>query len=165
MAHCVKCNDTGVLNTGRSGIPCTCSSGDEALFSVAGVDGLLPGSVVKKHFTRGCPEPIVLDPRIKISSAFFSDGKKPRFMEHEGLRTNFLVIDGKFIPADPNVFDNIVPTEEEAPVPGQSNPPPPGNNNVDVEDDQSDDPYDDSYNNNFEDEDEDEDEDDNFLDN
>lgn len=153
MSNCIKCRDTGMLYTGRTYIPCSCSSGDEALFSVAGVDGLLPGSIVKKHFTRGCPEPMVLDPRIKISSAFFSDGKKPRYMEHDGLRTNYLVIDGKYIPADPNVFDNIVPTEEEAPEPEPSNPSRSGENNAEDEDD----PYDDSYNNNFEDEDEDDD--------
>jgi hypothetical protein len=125
MTTCIKCRDSGLLYTGRTYIPCTCSFGDEALFSIAGVDGLLPGSIVKKHFSRGCPEPIFLDPRIKVSSAFFSDGKKARYLEHDGLRTHYLTIDGRLVPADPNVFENIVTSPEEAPQSDQQSSPAP----------------------------------------
>ena len=41
-------------------IPCSCEAGDEALFNIAGVKGLVTGKEVKRHFQNGSPNPIEL---------------------------------------------------------------------------------------------------------
>ena len=106
---CIKCRDTGVLNSGHGQVPCSCKYGDQTLFAVAGVDGLLPGSIVKKHFVKGCPEPIKVDPNVKISSAFFSDGESAKDGTHQGLNSSYLKIDGKLVPIDAKIFTNLCP--------------------------------------------------------
>lgn len=58
MPMCQKCNNTGSIDTGNNDLPCDCSVGDTAQFNQAGVDGVITGKQVKKHFLNGSPEPI-----------------------------------------------------------------------------------------------------------
>jgi hypothetical protein len=58
MPNCTICNDTGSIDTGNNDLPCTCSTGDTALFNQAGVTGSITGQQVKRHFLNGSPKPI-----------------------------------------------------------------------------------------------------------
>ena len=58
MPKCRKCNDTGVIETGNNDLPCDCPAGDTALFNQAGVDGLVTGAEIRRHFLNSSPEPI-----------------------------------------------------------------------------------------------------------
>lgn len=55
---CELCGDTGVFETGNNDLPCHCSAGRTAKFNVAGVNGLVTGEEIEKHFYNGSPEPI-----------------------------------------------------------------------------------------------------------
>ena len=59
MAHCNKCNDTGVIETGNNDLPCSCPAGDTALFNETGVRGPITGRQVKRHFLNSSPSPIL----------------------------------------------------------------------------------------------------------
>ncbi len=58
--ECKKCGDTGVDKTGNNDLPCGCPAGRKAKFNVAGVEGLVTGEEVRKHFLNSSPEPIPL---------------------------------------------------------------------------------------------------------
>ena len=58
MAKCTRCNNTGVIDTGNNDFPCSCPAGRTAQFNVAGVNGLVTGEEVERHFFNGSPEPI-----------------------------------------------------------------------------------------------------------
>jgi hypothetical protein len=58
MAKCTICNDTGIEETGNNDLPCDCPAGDTAMFNQAGVDGLITGKQVKRHFLNNSPDPI-----------------------------------------------------------------------------------------------------------
>ncbi len=47
MANCKKCNDTGVIETGNSDVPCECPAGDTVVFS--GLNGPETGAEIKKR--------------------------------------------------------------------------------------------------------------------
>lgn len=52
---CVRCKDTGVIDTGNNDLPCDCAHGDTALFNVTGRTGLVSGLVLKTEGTRQFP--------------------------------------------------------------------------------------------------------------
>ncbi len=58
---CLECNDTGVIDTGNNDLPCECLLGALALFNVAGVDGPVTGTEIRRHFLNGSLEPIALE--------------------------------------------------------------------------------------------------------
>ncbi len=58
MPKCVKCNDTGSIDTGNNDLPCDCPAGDTALFNTTGVEGPVTGAELKRHFFNGSPESI-----------------------------------------------------------------------------------------------------------
>lgn len=58
MSKCTECNDTGVIETGNNDLPCDCSAGTTALFNHAGVEGLVTGAEIRRHFLNGSPNPI-----------------------------------------------------------------------------------------------------------
>lgn len=62
MAKCVKCGDTGVIETGNNDLPCDCPAGDTALFNTAGGDGPVTGKEMRRHFLNDSPEPILPGP-------------------------------------------------------------------------------------------------------
>lgn len=55
---CLKCNGTGVNETGNNDLPCDCPAGDTALFNIAEVTGPITGAEMKRHFLNSSPEPI-----------------------------------------------------------------------------------------------------------
>lgn len=57
--NCLKCNDTGVIETGNNDLPCDCPAGDKAKFNEAGVRGQVTGAEVKRHFLNTSPDPII----------------------------------------------------------------------------------------------------------
>ena len=60
MSKCMKCNDTGIFETGNNDLPCDCSAGDVALFNVAGVEGEVTGAEIKRYLLNNSSEPIEL---------------------------------------------------------------------------------------------------------
>ncbi len=58
MPNCLKCDDTGVIETGNNDLPCDCSAGNTAIFNDADVDGPVTGAEIKRHLLIGSPEPI-----------------------------------------------------------------------------------------------------------
>lgn len=48
--RCVRCCDTGVIETGNNDLPCDCAAGDKALFSIGGVS--LTGNDVWRSMRR-----------------------------------------------------------------------------------------------------------------
>ncbi len=52
---CVRCKDTGVIDTGNNDLPCDCAQGDTALFNVTGRTGPVSGLVLKTKGTRQFP--------------------------------------------------------------------------------------------------------------
>ena len=58
MAKCLRCNGTGVEETGNNDLPCDCPAGDKSLFNIAGVEGSVTGAEVKRHFLNNSPLPI-----------------------------------------------------------------------------------------------------------
>ena len=65
---CLKCNDTGIIETGNNDLPCDCPAGESALFSVAGVVGAVTGAEMRRHFLNDSPEPIVPGPKNFLAS-------------------------------------------------------------------------------------------------
>lgn len=59
MSTCSKCDDKGVIETGNNDLPCDCSTGQKALFNQAGIEGLVTGAEIQKHFLNNSPEPIM----------------------------------------------------------------------------------------------------------
>jgi hypothetical protein len=55
---CKDCGGRGVIDTGNNELPCSCPAGEAAQFNVAGVQGLVSGKEVKRHFLNSSPEPI-----------------------------------------------------------------------------------------------------------
>lgn len=55
---CIKCSDTGVIETGNNDLPCDCPAGDAALFNQAGIEGQVTGAEIRRHFLNNSPEPI-----------------------------------------------------------------------------------------------------------
>lgn len=55
---CSDCKGTGVIDTGNNELPCHCPAGAKARFNVAGVQGMVTGAEVKRHFLNSSPEPI-----------------------------------------------------------------------------------------------------------
>lgn len=62
MPKCLKCNDTGVYETGNNDLPCDCAAGATALFNTVGVDGPVTGAELQRHFFNNSPEPIDVHP-------------------------------------------------------------------------------------------------------
>lgn len=60
MPKCEKCNGTGTIDTGNNELPCDCEAGDTAMFSIAGVDGIVTGEEVKLFFLNNSPAKIKL---------------------------------------------------------------------------------------------------------
>lgn len=58
MPTCQVCKGTGIWETGNNDLPCDCPAGATAMFNQSGVDGLVTGEEVKKHFLNSSPEPI-----------------------------------------------------------------------------------------------------------
>ncbi len=56
--ECLRCDDMGVIETGNNDLPCVCPLGAIALFNVAGVNGAVTGTEIRRHFQNGSPEPI-----------------------------------------------------------------------------------------------------------
>jgi len=56
--NCLKCNNTGAIETGNNNLACDCPAGAKVLFSVAGVYGPVIGAEVQRHFLNYSPEPI-----------------------------------------------------------------------------------------------------------
>ena len=56
--ECPKCKNIGIIEAGDNDLPCDCPAGDAALFNEAGIDGLVTGAEVKRHFLNNSPEPI-----------------------------------------------------------------------------------------------------------
>ena len=75
MPTCKKCNDTGVIETGNNDLPCDCPKGATALFNQAGVDGLVTGEEIRRHFLNNSPEPIEIG-RDNISASSLPGRKK-----------------------------------------------------------------------------------------
>jgi CheY-like chemotaxis protein len=57
MTLCVKCSDSGVIDTGNNDLPCECPAGDTAVFYEACV-GSVTGAEIRKHYYNGSPEPL-----------------------------------------------------------------------------------------------------------
>lgn len=58
MAVCKNCNDTGMIETGNNDLPCDCPLGGKAMFNCAGVEGLISGEEMRRHFLNNSHEPI-----------------------------------------------------------------------------------------------------------
>jgi len=55
---CSKCGGIGIWETGNNDLPCDCPAGDTALFNEAGVEGVVTGAEIRRHFFNNSPEPI-----------------------------------------------------------------------------------------------------------
>ena len=127
MASCIKCKDTGVLNGGSKKFPCTCIAGDKAQFHVSGVDGPIPGNLVKRHFLNNSPDPIYIDPNIQINADvlknYYSVSKvrktngeiilSPkcslrRGQDADGNLSLDLVINGRIVRINNKLFENSI---------------------------------------------------------
>jgi hypothetical protein len=73
---CEKCNDTGVIETGNNDLPCTCPLGKTALFNQAGVEGLVTGEEIERHFLNNSPEPIFIKGTEKLLASELPGRKK-----------------------------------------------------------------------------------------
>ena len=65
---CKTCDGTGVEETGNNDLPCHCPLGDAAQFNLTGVEGLVTGAEIKRHFHNGSPEPLDPDPRTPMKA-------------------------------------------------------------------------------------------------
>jgi hypothetical protein len=55
---CESCGDTGIIDAENSYFPCDCDAGATAKFNIAGVEGVVTGIEVRRHFRKDSPEPI-----------------------------------------------------------------------------------------------------------